>query len=285
LSRLWPFRVGSPVTAIGPARGTLTPKEPGVRFTLIALAFAAALFAGMMVFLEIGRRIGARRMAQDGEGARTGIGVVEGSVFGLLGLLLAFTFSGAAERFDARRNLIAEEVNAIGTAWLRIDIMTPNAQPAMRDAFRRYLDARLASYRQLLDGAATMKERANATQAEGEIWAQAVAASRSGDGQPAQRLLLPSLNAMFDIAEMRTLALLIHPPRVIFVMLALMALASALLAGYGMAPARNWLHMLGFAATIAIAVYVIVDLEYPRFGLIRVDAFDQSLLELRASMQ
>jgi len=64
-----------------------------------------------------------------------------------------------------------------------------------------------------------------------------------------------------------------------------MALASGLLAGYGMAPARNWLHMLGFAATIAIAVYVIADLEYPRFGLIRVDAFDQSLLELRASMQ
>ena len=64
-----------------------------------------------------------------------------------------------------------------------------------------------------------------------------------------------------------------------------MALASALLAGYGMAPARNWLHILGCAATIAIAVYVIVDLEYPRFGLIRVGAFDQSLLELRASMQ
>jgi hypothetical protein len=256
-----------------------------VRFTFIASAFAAALFAGMLLFLEIGRRTGARRLAQDGEGARTGIGVVEGSVFGLLGLLLAFTFSGAAERFDTRRHLIAEEVNAIGAAWKRIDIMPPDAQPAMRDAFRRYLDARLASYRQLLDGAATMKERAHATRVEREVWAQAVAASRSENGEPAQRLLLPSLNDMFDIAEMRTLALLIHPPLVIFGMLGLMALASALLAGYGMAPARNWLHMLGFAATIAIAVYVIVDLEYPRFGLIRVDAFDQSLLELRASMQ
>jgi hypothetical protein len=254
-----------------------------VRFTFLALAFAAALFAGMLVFLEIGRRVGARR--QDSEGARAGIGVVEGSVFGILGLLLAFTFSGAAERFDSRRHLIAEEVNAIGTAWKRIDIMPPEAQPAMREAFRRYLDARLASYRQLPDNAATMKERANATRAEGEIWAQAVAASRTGDGEPTHRLFLPSLNEMFDIAEMRTLARLIHPPLAIFGMLALMALASALLAGYAMAPARNWLHMLGFAATIAIAVYVIVDLEYPRFGLIRVDAFDQALVELRASMQ
>jgi hypothetical protein len=256
-----------------------------VRFTFVALAFAAALFAGMLGFLEIGRRLGVRRLAQDGEGARTGIGVVEGSVFGLLGLLLAFTFSGAAERFDTRRQLVVEEVNAIGNAWLRIDIMPPDAQPAMRDAFRRYLDARLASYRQLLDSEATMKERAHATRVEGELWAQAVAASRSGGGEAAQRLLLPSLNDMFDIAETRTLALLIHPPRAIFGMLVLMALASGLLAGYGMAPARNWLHMLGFAATIAIAVYVIADLEYPRFGLIRVDAFDQSLLELRASMQ
>jgi hypothetical protein len=58
------------------------------------------------VLLDVGWRIGRRRLAHDAEGARAGFGVVEGSIFGLPGLLLAFTFSGAAPRFDARRQLI-----------------------------------------------------------------------------------------------------------------------------------------------------------------------------------
>ncbi len=71
------------------------------------------------------------------------------------------------------------------------------------------------------------------------------------------------------------------------VMLATVALAGALLAGFGMASGRtrNWVFMVGFAATTAVALYVIVDLEYPRLGLIRVDSFDQALVEVRATMK
>ena len=100
-------------------------------------------------------------------------------------------------------------------------------------------------------------------------------------------LLLPALNQMIDITTTRTMAGQMHPPMVIFVMLFGLALAGALLAGYGMAggKSRDWLHMLGFAAVMAITVYVILDIEYPRLGLIRVDAFDQVLVEVRASMK
>jgi hypothetical protein len=78
-----------------------------------------------------------------------------------------------------------------------------------------------------------------------------------------------------------------HPPVVIYGMLVGLALASALMAGYGMAggQTRNWLHILSFATVMAVAVYVIIDLEFPRLGLIRVDVFDQALVELRASMK
>jgi len=76
-------------------------------------------------------------MKEDPEGARAGAGAVEGSVFGLLGLLIAFTFSGAAFRFDARRQLAVEETNAIGTAYLRLDLLPADKQPALRDSFRR----------------------------------------------------------------------------------------------------------------------------------------------------
>ena len=100
-------------------------------------------------------------------------------------------------------------------------------------------------------------------------------------------LLLPALNAVIDIATTRTMAAQMHPPHVVFGMLAGLALASALLAGYGMAASRtrSWIHMVAFAVVMALAVYVILDMEFPRFGLIRVDAFDQALIDVRASMQ
>ena len=116
-------------------------------FTLKALLLAVGLFAAMVILQELGRRFALRRAARDPEGARAGAGVVDGAIFALLGLLIAFTFSGAASRFDERRKLIVEEANAIGTAYLRIDLLPAAAQGEMRESFRRYLDARLAAYR------------------------------------------------------------------------------------------------------------------------------------------
>jgi hypothetical protein len=98
---------------------------------------------------------------------------------------------------------------------------------------------------------------------------------------------LSALNQMIDITTTRTMAAQTHPPLIIFAMLGGLALVSALLAGYGMAggTTQSWLHILGFAVTIGATVYVICDIEFPRAGLIRVDAFDQALVELRQSMR
>jgi hypothetical protein len=257
-------------------------------FTLISVFITMGLFFSMLLLLDIGRRVGVRRLANDPEGARTGTGTVDGAVFALLGLLIAFTFSGAASRFDARRALIVEEANNIGTAYLRLDLLPASAQPALRDSFRRYVESRLEVYRKLPDLEAVKVELARSTQLQGDIWSQAVAAGRLEGAPPAATiLLLPALNQMIDITTTRTMATQMHPPVVIFVLLFGLALASALLAGYGMAggKSRNWIHMLGFAAVMAVATNVILDIEYPRLGLIRVDAFDQVLVDVRDSMQ
>ena len=255
---------------------------------VIASVLAIGLLVGMLILLDVGRRFGAKRLASDPEGARAGTGTVEGAVFALLGLLVAFTFSGAASRFDVRRDLIVQETNAIGTAWLRLDLLPASAQPAIRESFRRYVDSRLEIYRKLPDLAAARAELARSIELQGQIWTQAVAAGRLEDAPPpATMLLLPALNEMIDITTTRLLATKTHPPVIIFAMLFGLALVSALLAGYGMAggKSRNWLHMIGFALVMAVAVYVILDIEFPRLGLIRVDAFDQALVELRASMK
>ena len=253
---------------------------------LISL-LALGLFVGMVLLLELGRRIGVRRIANDPEGAQAGTGAVDGAVFALLGLLIAFTFSGAATRFDERRNLIVQETNDIGTAYLRLDLLPASAQPALRDLFRRYVDSRLEVYRKLPDIEAARAELVRSNKLQGEIWGQAVAAGRMSEAPPAANmLLLPALNQMIDITTTRTMAAQVPPPMVIFVLLFGLALVAALLAGYGMAgcKSRSWIHMIGFAATMALAVNIIIDIEYPRLGLIRVDAFDEALVELRASM-
>lgn len=254
---------------------------------LVALVCALVLFAGMLLCLNLGRRMGRRRLAEDHEGTHVGVGAIDGAVFGLLGLLIAFTFSGAAGRFDKRRELIIQETNAIGTAYLRLDLLPAEAQPALREAFRQYAEARLDVFRNVPDMVAVQRGLDECARFQREIWRAAVQGCR-GDAPPsAAMLLLPALNEMIDIAAAHTLIAAIHPPPIVFVMLGGLALASALLAGYGLAGsgARSWMHSLTFASILAITTYVIIDIEYPRLGLVRVDAFDQALAEVRASME
>jgi hypothetical protein len=258
-----------------------------MEFELDISTLAGGLFVAMLVLLETGRRLGLRRLAQDSEAARAGFGVVGGAIFALMGLLIAFTFSGAAARFDARRHLVVEEANAIGTAYLRLDLLPAITRTALRDSFRQYVEARLDTYRKLPDIVAARQALAHSTQLQGQIWSQALAACQEAP-QAASMLLLPALNAMIDITTTRSMAPLIHPPLVIFVMLCVLALASSVLAGYSIAGGRTsvcWVHMLLFAVIMALTVNVILDLEYPRLGFIRVDAVDQVLVDLQNSMK
>ena len=95
-----------------------------------------------------------------------------------------------------------------------------------------------------------------------------------------------ALNDMFDIQTVRVTATQIHPPLIIYVMLIGLALASALLAGYQSAGEKDfdWLHKIGFAGLVALTFYVIIDIEYPRLGWVRLDAIDQ-LLNVREGMR
>jgi hypothetical protein len=236
----------------------------------------------MLVLLEVGRRIGLRHI-----GEASGTGAVDGAVFALLGLMIAFAFSGAALRFDTRRQLIVDEANAIGTAYLRLDLLPSAVQGPLREKMRHYLEARLAVYRAFPDIDKVRAELARANSMQGEIWSDAVVACNQMPTSQAAMLLLPALNDMIDITTTRSVAAQTHPPNLIYATLGVLALAASMLAGYGMAGSkrRSWLHMFGFALTLAITVYIILDLDYPRFGLITLDAYDQVLVDLLNNMK
>jgi hypothetical protein len=208
-------------------------------------------------------------------------------MLGLMAFLLGFCISIVIGQHNGRKSMVVTEANAIGTAYLRLDLLPADAQAGLRRAFRDYLDARLATYRKLPEMGAAMAEHRRATALQGEIWHNAVIAVNSpGAASGAPMLLLPALNDMIDITTTRTTASDMHPPLIVYGLLFGLALMTSVLAGVGMAGSKNrsWVHMVGFAATLALAIYVILDLEYPRIGLIRVDAFDAVLDQVRASM-
>ena len=250
----------------------------------MAVTFVVALCVGMVACFEIGQRLGAR--AAKKEGGKVGLGAVEGAIFALLGLLIAFTFSGAASRFEARRHLIIDEANDIGTAYLRIDLLPAEAQHEIRGLFRSYLDARLSAYRHVYEMNVARAELAKAHDLQKEIWNQSVAAAKQSNTTAASMLLLPALNAMFDITTVRTAATEDHPPIEMFLMLGLIALASSLMAGYQLVGTerRSTLHIIGYVLILSISIYVILDLEFPRLGIIRVDHFDHYLVDVRNTM-
>ena len=245
------------------------------------IIFGAVLFVVLILCMELGRRMGRRRLARDPD-LLDGIGAVDGMVYALLGLLVAFTFSGAASRFDDRRALIVTEANDIGTAYLRIALLPTASQAPLRDAFHRYVDSRMASYARDNSEEEFNKAFDTSKQIQAEIWKMAVEAGRQPDAPPAANmLLLPAINDMIDITSTRAAALRVHPPWPIFAMLLLTAMVCALLAGNAMLRSRspNWIHIVGFALITTVTLYVIADLEYPRRGLIQVDALDQMLLD------
>jgi hypothetical protein len=256
--------------------------------SLIGGFVGMVLFAGILACLELGRRLGKRAVAAHGPSALPSTESLETAVFALLGLMIAFTFSGALSRLDIRRGQVVDEANAIGTGYLRVDLLPAATQPRLRESFREYTDARIATYRKLPDLQGAREELAHAQQLQSDIWAQAVAAARLPDARPGTDLLvMPALNQMFDLATVRVAATQMHPPIIVYVMLVALAFASALLAGFQSAAeaSHRWVHHVGFGAIVAFTVYVILDMEYPRTGWIRIDAIDQVMVGTRNGMK
>lgn len=185
-----------------------------------------------------------------------------------------------------RRQFVADEVNALGTAWQRLDLLPTPEQADVRAAFRRYVDLLIDSYRNVSEPEGQWREPPALASAQTDTWRGAVAATASGVASE-RLLVLPALNDAFGAVERERLARRIHPPAIIFAMLGISALAAALFAGYGLANgrSRNWMYYLGIAATVSVAAYVVLELEYPRLGLVRVDSMDQALVELRSTMR
>jgi len=246
------------------------------------VAITIALFTGLVICLEIGYRLGAKRV-KTVPNTFEGFGAIEGAVFGIFGLLLSLSFFGAASRLDARRQLIVNEANAIASAYSRVDLLPNAEQPEVRRLFREYLDERIR-VSESSNEAEALSEMRKATKSQQAIWSRAITATK--EGAPGTPLLLPALNQMTEIAGSKAIAVQTHLPLLVFYFLVAAALLSGLVAGFGMARGpRNWLSILAYASIVTLTMYVMIDMEYPRAGLIRIGAADLALTNLRESIE
>ena len=257
-----------------------------MKIILFSAGFATLIFGGVLVCFHLGWRIGRKHLKIAGEDAQSGLAVLEGAIFGLMGLLIAFTFTGAATRFHERRDIITQQVNAISTAWLRLDLLGDVDREKIRENFRRYVDMQMEIAHHSSDQDALADRMAKLRIIQQKIWETLMHAVKSDKSLPLAQVLLPPINETFDLSTSRVMATRQHPPPAVYLMLGLLVLMSGLIAGFGMAKTKKQssLHLFGFAAIMAISIYLILDIEHPRLGLVRINSFDQAFIELRATM-
>ena len=236
---------------------------------------AAIFFAGLVLFREIGRFIRRRQHGADKE--RDAFAMT--SVLGLLALLIGFTFSISLSRYEARRELVVKEANAIGTTWLRMQLLDAGDRARMEDVLRRYVDTRVAF------GNASSREDEEAqhrrTEAlQDELWGALMVAVAPFRDTPRASLLVDTTNESIDLAAERFATRQAHIPLRIMRMLVLFAWLGAGLVGYERSEQRRTTTLLFLLLTLAATL--VVDLDRPSSGLINVP--QEPMLDLRRSI-
>ena len=251
---------------------------------VFAVFGSVALFLLMLISVELGYRLGWKH--HHGPESIEVIGTVDAAVFGLLGLMLAFTYSGAADRLVMRRAQIVQETNAIGTAYLRLSLLPAPYADNLRPLFREYLERRIEVFDKIMDQGASEAALHKSEELQREIWDHAVVACRADERLDACLLLLPALNEMIDITTTRGMAVRTHAPTIVLALLVLLSVLAATLSGFAMSSQRqrSRLHMVVLSLVVSSAVYVVLDLEFPRAGLITLRSMDEALYALRQMM-
>ena len=246
--------------------------------TLLVAIIIFGLIIGSYV---LGHRVRGRAINKNPDHANEDLGPINGTLLGLLGLLLAFTFSMSNSRFDTRRGLVIEEANAIGTVILRTDIYPDSMRTLLRAKLRDYVEARIAFYQAGMDVEKMVANYRKADDISKKIWSIAATYAKTDDITTRTSELIPALNDMIDVTTSRRAAGEATIPDSIMYFLFILCICSSFLLGYDHKEKIDWVVVMGFAIILSTTVFNIIDLDRPRSGLINMDAPNQKIIELR----
>lgn len=246
-----------------------------------AIAIAATMFVLIILFYISGYRLRTRTLKRSKDSMIEDLGAVNGTLLGLTGLLMAFTFGMSNSRYDTRRALVIEEANAIGTAILRTDLYPDSMRAVLRGYMKEYVEARIAYYQAGGDWEKVVEENRKANVISSKIWSATATFARKDDVTTRTSELIPALNAMIDITTTRRAAGESTIPDSIMYFLFSLCLCSAFLLGYDRKNKFDWIVVIGFALMMSVTLFTIIDLDRPRRGLITMDRANEKIVELR----
>lgn len=242
--------------------------------------WAGSLISGGLIVGSVaaGYLLGRRQRRRHPGGEAGSVGAAAAAILGLLAFLLAFTFGMAASRFDARKALVLDESNAIGTAWLRAELLDGAAAATARKLLTDYLDVRLRSdERQAFESAIAASERIHT-----HLWTIAADAVRTDSSN---WLFATSINEVIDLHTKRVVfGLQYHVPSQVWTTFALVSTMAMIALGYlfGLAGTFHTAVTGALAVAFGATILLIVDIDRPADGFIRVDL--QPLRDLREDL-
>lgn len=243
---------------------------------------ALILFLAMIVMTWLGNVFAVFRMKRKPELVAEGIGSLEGALLGLVALLLAFTFSMSASRYEERRHAIITEANAIGTAILRADLYPDSIRTAFRNDFKEYVEERIRYYEVGADTTKILESLARGNSIAMKIWHRASTLGHDPKNLVSTNQMVPALNEMIDIVTTRFAISLAKVPKSILWLLFLLCFVASFVIGYGRKGKNlDWVMVAGFSLMTSLAIYLILDLDRTRRGIITMDNANQRIVELR----
>ena len=257
---------------------------PYVPLWLLTVIFFVALIAAreLGAFLRTRReRRKAKKSAVVGADSVADIGdsFSTNTVLGLLALLIGFTFSLALGRYDERRSLVLHEANALGTTWLRTDLLDTSDAEGVRTVLRRYIDARV-DFANAKTARQEVDEYARTTALQAELWATVMAATAPFRDTPRASLMVTATNESIDLAGERFAARQDHIPHRVLRMLFLFSLLASGLLGYERVRQRTSATLL--LLLFSLSVGLVLDLDLPSTGGVEVP--QDPMLDLQRSV-
>lgn len=214
------------------------------------------------------------------------MGPLTGFLFALLGLMLAFTFGMAGSRFDTRRGLVVQAANHMHEAILRSDLYREDSvRKAFKADLKDYVQTRVNWFDAKRNPAQVEEAKNETNRIFNKIWTRAAILARDPENMVASQQMIPVLNAMIEVAVTREAATKAIVPEPVLYLLFIMIMITSLMAGYNTSIEKqfNYVAVIGFIVLVGCVVYIILDLDRPRRGLITntaVNGFIRDLLQL-----
>ena len=229
---------------------------------------------------ELGRRLGVRRSGKGGDNVTT----LEGAILGLLALMISFTFAMSLNRFEARRDAVLAEANAIGTTALRARLLPAPHDRESLALLREYVRLRTEQNGGDLAPAAQRTAAARASAIHEALWQHVKAVAATSNAMVPTGLFIQTLNEMIDDYEKYVIATHNRVPNIVLIALYCIAVVASAFTGYagGLESRRSRLPVYVMGILVASVILLIQDLDRPSSGFIRVS--QQPLLDATASM-